>query len=787
MSSSERDTAHQGTGEERRGSILSALLPRAAGGRRDSILADLLPESLPLPSSFVATAPIVQEILTRDIAECSDDDDEDDYDERDFFPGYEDRMPGSHRNSSQADRTEPTTQSTSTITQDVDADVRSPSSDLPPPARRPRRDSGRRGSAADSARLAFHPNGVAFGLSGFSSVSIQGVDRPVANPQEVSESLGAEVRLLRDNGLIPPRHPDAERRRRSSATLAGRVYRRFFSTRVRDHEGDQVPIFSTDMFASSSHSVLPGVQEQQQGQEQPDERAPLLGSHRAKAGGHGATGDAASIASSDSSMDETIPTPPADEIHDRWEEAIAAHCIQTTWQRETKTLVQYAAPLIVTFLLHYSVTVASVLTVGRLGMVELAAVNLATMTASITCYVPVQGLATCLDTLCAQAYGSGHKHLVGLQAQRMTWFLWILMVPIAVLWWFSGPILEALVPSKETAALAALYLRFLILGMPGVAAFESGKRFVQAQGLFRATTYVLLVGAPLSFLQNWLFVFKLGWHFAGAATAMAITQNLLPLLLVLYVRFVDGRQCWKGFTWKAFSNWGPMIKLALPGMIMIEAQFSVLEILTLAAGHLGTAQLAAQSVLVTVTSTSFNVPFPLAIATSTRVANLIGANLGDAARKTAKVAIVAACAVGLVNMTLLITLRRTLPAVFTADEEVISIASHVMLVCAVMQIFDALAAVSHGILRGVGRQAIGGYANLFSYYFIALPVSLSTAFALGWKLSGLWAGLVAGLAVVSALELLYLYSSDWDSAIVQAAERMRSEEVDIGEPKATNV
>lgn len=80
-----------------------------------------------------------------------------------------------------------------------------------------------------------------------------------------------------------------------------------------------------------------------------------------------------------------------------------------------------------------------------------------------------------------------------------------------------------------------------------------------------------------------------------------------------------------------------MIKLALPGMIMIEAQFSVLEILTIAAGRLGTAQLAAQSVLVTVTSMSFNIPFPLAIATSTRVANLIGAGLSDAAMVTTRV------------------------------------------------------------------------------------------------------------------------------------------------------
>lgn len=103
--------------------------------------------------------------------------------------------------------------------------------------------------------------------------------------------------------------------------------------------------------------------------------------------------------------------------------------------------------------------------------------------------------------------------------------------------------------------------------------------------------------------------------------------------------------------------------------------------------------------------------------------------------------------VGLFNLTIFVTLRWRLPQVFTDDEEVISIVSRVILVCAFMQIFDSLAAVSHGMLRGIGRQAIGGYANLFSYYLVALPISLSTAFALGWKLSGLWTGLVAGLAV----------------------------------------
>jgi MATE family multidrug resistance protein len=80
-----------------------------------------------------------------------------------------------------------------------------------------------------------------------------------------------------------------------------------------------------------------------------------------------------------------------------------------------------------------------------------------------------------------------------------------------------------------------------------------------------------------------------------------------------------------------------MIRLALPGMIMVVAEWFAFEILTLASGRMGVAYLAAQSVTVTVTGTTFQIPFPLSIAGSTRMANLIGAKLVDAAKTSAKV------------------------------------------------------------------------------------------------------------------------------------------------------
>lgn len=128
------------------------------------------------------------------------------------------------------------------------------------------------------------------------------------------------------------------------------------------------------------------------------------------------------------------------------------------------------------------------------------------MTANITGYAVYHGLATSLDTLAAQAYGSGRKHLVGLQLQRMVFFLWLVTIPIACVWLFGTQILQALVPEKETARLAGLYLKILLVGAPGYAAFEAGKRFVQAQGLFEGTLYVLLICAPLNAFMNWFFV-----------------------------------------------------------------------------------------------------------------------------------------------------------------------------------------------------------------------------------------------------------------------------------------
>ena len=397
--------------------------------------------------------------------------------------------------------------------------------------------------------------------------------------------------------------------------------------------------------------------------------------------------------------------------------------------------------------------------------------NSALVTANITGYAVYQGLATSLDTLCAQAFGSGRKTLVGLQLQRMVYFLWIVTIPIAIVWLSGSAILAAIVPEPETAALAGLYLKILLIGAPGYAAFESGKRYVQAQGLFGANLTVLLICAPLNALMNWAFVWHFEWGFVGAPIAVALTDNLLPLVLFLYVYFVDGRACWGGFDARALKNWGPMIKLALPGLVMVVAEFFAFEILTLAASWLSSTHLAAQSVVATVAAMAYQIPFPVSIAASTRIANLIGATLDEAAKVAAKVALVAACFVGVLNVVLLASLRNYVPQLFTDDAEVAGLVSLILPLVAAFQFIDAIAAVCNGILRGIGRQEIGGYANLFAYYVIAMPISFSTCFGLHWELYGLWAGPAIALAFVAGIEGWFVYKTSWRAAVEAATMR----------------
>lgn len=489
---------------------------------------------------------------------------------------------------------------------------------------------------------------------------------------------------------------------------------------------------------------------------------------------HYATNDSDSMFLPSTSLEEQ-------EIIETWEDAIeSGKNITTTYKREVTVIASNATPLILTFLLQNSLSLASIFSVSHLGTKELGAVTLGSMTANITGFAAIQGLCTCLDTLCAQAYGGNHYHLVGVLFQRCAIISILIFLPILFIWWnWAEEALQLFIPEKELCVLAAKYLQVVSLGIPGFILFECGKRFLQCQGIFHASSIVLMICAPLNALMNYVLVWdkNLGIGYLGAPISVVINYWLMAFGLLAYTLFtkneINPLKCWNGIIkpHQILKNWQKMFSLAVPGIVMVEAEFLGFEFLTIFASHLGTNELAAQSIISTLASLAYQVPFSISISTSTRVANFIGASLYKSCIITCKVSLLLSFIVSTFNMALIFKSRYFLARLFSSEPEVVSLVADSLPILAFMQIFDAFNASTAGCLRGQGQQKIGGFINVFAFYCIGIPISYILSFYFGFGVSGLWWGITSGLVVMSICQSYAVFNCNWKEIIYAAKVR----------------
>lgn len=466
--------------------------------------------------------------------------------------------------------------------------------------------------------------------------------------------------------------------------------------------------------------------------------------------------------------EETLLIGTYDHEHDNYL-SVGPRRHSTTTKSEFKFISRSSVPLIITFFLQYFISVTSIIAAGKLGPKELAAASLAVCTFNITGLAIFQGMATSLDSLCSQAYGSGNLHHVGIYFQRCSAMGLVFTIPLSVIWWYLGKLLQLMIPDQELVILTQQYLRYLTAGAPGLLLFETGKRFLQAQHLFDAATWVLVVMAPINFVLHWILV----WHpvyglgLMGAPIAVSIVYWLMSLLLLCYVLFVNGKKCWNGLDLqRSFSNWGSMLSLAIPGVVMVEAEYLAFEVLTILAAAFGTEALAAQSITSNVAALTFQLPFAIAVAASTRIGHFVGSKDIRSAKIATRISFYFATFIALFNFSFIYFGRRYIGSFFTDSEDVLRTSDVILTLAAFNQIGDAFNVLGAGVLRGQGRQRVGSVLNLVSYYLIALPVGFYFAFPGNKGLVGLWMGLILGVIFLALGEGFVIWRSDWEGIII---------------------
>lgn len=447
--------------------------------------------------------------------------------------------------------------------------------------------------------------------------------------------------------------------------------------------------------------------------------------------------------------------------------------VQHGWPKEMWHLTKASVPVILAYMLQNSLQTISILIVGRLSPEALATAAFSFMFAMATAWLIALGGTTALDTLASSSFtGSSNKGNLGILLQRGIIVLTGFYILVMITWFSSEHIFRALGQDEYICTSSARFLRLLAPGGLGYVWVECMKKFLQAQGAYRAGTYVLLIVCPFNALLNYLFIYKMHLGLDGAPLATGISYWLSFFLLLLYSIFIQGRECWDGFALrKACSHMWPFAKLAFLGVIHVGTEWWAFEIVALAAGRLGTIPLAAQSVVMTADQIINTIPFGLGVAASSRLGNLLGARDSRGASRSAHSAAILSVIFGTLILTILMVAKRDVGRLFNDDERVIDLVAEIMPYVALFQIADGLNGSCGGALRGMGRQWIGAVVNCISYYGCALPGGIYLAFH-GWGLQGLWLGQCVALFIVGILEWIIVGLSNWDKEVTKASNRL---------------
>lgn len=237
-------------------------------------------------------------------------------------------------------------------------------------------------------------------------------------------------------------------------------------------------------------------------------------------------------------------------------------------------LLGASVPVILAYTLQNSLQTISVLIVGRSSPENLATAAFAYMFAMSTAWLIALGGTTALDTLASSSFtGSKNPYELGILLQRAFVVLGLFYIPVAILWWYSESVFLMLGQDAFLSQQSALFLRCLIPGGLGYVFFECGKKFLQAQGIMRAGTYVLLIVSPLNAALNWLFVYKWGFGLAGAPLATGLTYWASFIGIMVYAARSRAWDRWGGWDRACLRKMGIFARLAGLGVVMVGTEW----------------------------------------------------------------------------------------------------------------------------------------------------------------------------------------------------------------------
>ena len=440
----------------------------------------------------------------------------------------------------------------------------------------------------------------------------------------------------------------------------------------------------------------------------------------------------------------------------------------SNYTREFGTNLKLAYPVIVGMLGHTVVQLIDNIMVGQLGTAELAAVSLGNSFVFVAMSLGI-GFSTAITPMIAESFGAKNHNKVRYIFVHGLILCFGLGVVLGSLVLWAQPLLSQMGQPDEVVALAKPYLFWVALSLVPLVGFQGLRQF--AEGLFqtRLAMNATLMGNVINVLLNYLLIFGLHGFpelgVEGAALGTLFSRWTMVLFMAINVKNKKG---FKRYNRKLFrvklkkSLFNRIFSLGLPSALQMFFEVTFFTSAIWMSGLLGKNPQAANQIALNLSSMTYMVAIGVGVTAMIRVGNEKGRGDFTALRRVAVSTFLLIflmsslfCLFFIATHDLLpwLYLDGNAPEISSDVNEVVEIASNLILIAAFFQIADGLQAVVLGALRGIQDVIIPAFLIFISYGAIGFPISYYLGLNTEWATYGIWIGLLTGL-ILSALLLV---------------------------------
>ena len=429
----------------------------------------------------------------------------------------------------------------------------------------------------------------------------------------------------------------------------------------------------------------------------------------------------------------------------------------TPYKAHLKETIKLAIPVAIGQLGHVMLGITDSIMVGQVGAVPLAASSLVN---GIVFLIIVFGLGMTLaiTPLVSIARGRGEKDQCGVILRQSLLVNLVVIVVLLGILLFIADMIVYMNQEDAVAIQATSYAKIIAFSIIPFILFQVYRQFIEGLAFTKPAMYITLAANLVNIFGNWVFIYgnlgmpALGLDGAGYSTL--ITRSFMAATLVIYVltakRYKEYEPTFRfrNINWPVIKE---LIRVGVPTGFQHFFEVGAFSFSAIMIGWLGSYQLAAHQIALSLASASFMIILGISAAGTIRVGHAYGRkNLNDV-RRSGFLTTVFASAVMACFGVVFVIFRDQLPFIFSDDPAVVQIAASLIIVAALFQISDGAQAAGLGILRGITDVRVPMIITFSAYWIIALPIGYIMGFTFKLEVIGIWIGLSAGLTAAAIM------------------------------------